>query len=87
MHKYYGIKRATQDENAPVKLKNNYLGVIVRAILSALFVGVVFIGENSGIEQIKQVSEWTKDAVCYDITQSESYSFVQKILLGESEKA
>ena len=87
MHKYYGIKRATQVESAPVKIKKNHLGIFVRVLLSALFVGVVFIGENSGIEQIKQVSEWTKDAVCYDITQSESYSFVQKILLGESEKA
>ena len=86
MHKYHGIKKVTYVESEPQKSKKKLYGVLIRILLSCILVAVVFIGENSGISQIKDISEWTKDAVCYDITQSESYSFVQKILFGESEK-
>jgi hypothetical protein len=86
MHKYHGIKKVTYVESEPQKSKKKLYGVLIRILLSCDLVAVVFIGENSGLQQIKDISEWTKDAVCYDITQSESYSFVQKILFGESEK-
>ena len=87
MHKYHGIKKATYVISSPQKSKKNSYGALIRILLSCVLVAVVFVGENSGLQQIKDISEWTKDAVCYDFTQSESYSFVQKILFGESEKA
>ena len=86
MHKYHGIKQATYIKRSQKTSKKKLYGVLIRILLSCVLVAVVFIGENSGLQQIKDISEWTKDAVCYDITQSESYSFVQKILFGESEK-
>jgi hypothetical protein len=86
MHKYHGIKQATYIKRSQKTSKKKLYGVLIRVTLASFFVALVFLGENSGISQIKQISEWTKDAVCYDITQSESYSFVQKILFGESEK-
>ena len=86
MHKYHGIKQATYIKRSQKTSKKKLYGVLIRILLSCVLVAVVFIGENSGISQIKDISEWTKDAVCYDFTQSESYSFVQKILFVESEK-
>jgi hypothetical protein len=86
MHKYHGIKQATYIKRSQKTSKKKLYGVLIRVTLASLLATLVFLGENSGISQIKQISEWTKDAVCYDITQSESYSFVQKILFGESEK-